>query len=214
MEKKRPILTVRPQFDTSLAMVQALLATLIGVLPVTFIAGTIIFLLFNMIGLGRFISAGYVYGFFLVLSVAGIPPLFFEVRQRAYQRTVYNFYEDYIDFQYFHLLINRRRGRVRYEDITDINQQASALQEQRRLTNVYIFVPTLGYMQPRAFPGLVLKDLPIAKGYMNQIISILEGNHPAQQAAAAETAGTPAAPTAPATAAAPSAAAVTGTDGK
>lgn len=195
MEKQRPILSVRPQFDTSLAMVYALLATVVGFLPVTFICGTVVFLLLNIIGLGRFVSAGYIYAFFLVVALAGIPPLFYEVRRRALSRTIYNLYGDYIDFQYFHFLINRRRGRVRFEDVTDISQQASALQEQRRLTTIYLYVPTLGYMQRSNFPGLVLKDIPAAKGYMNQIIALLDGSHPAQAQDAAPEQAPPAEPT-------------------
>lgn len=177
MERKRPILSVRPQFDTALAMVQALIALVVGFLPVTIIAGTIFYLLLNIIGLGRFVSASGIYGFFLLLSAAGIPAVYYEMRRRAYRRTAFNFYDDHIDFQYFHFLINRRRGRVRYEDITDITQQASALQEQRRLTNIYLYVPTLDYMQQRGFAGLVMPDLPLTRGYMNQVMDIIDGTY-------------------------------------
>jgi hypothetical protein len=184
MEKRRPILSVRPYFDTALAMVQAVIFTAVAFLPFTMIGGTLVYLLFNLIGLGGFISAGAVYGFFLLVAIVGLPAVYFEVRKRAYQRTVYNFYDDYIDFQYFHFLINRRRGRLRYEDVTDITQQAGALQEQRRLTNIYLYAPALGYMRQRGIPGIIMPDLPLSRGYMNQIMNLFEAPGEEEPAAA------------------------------
>ncbi|MEZ0224183.1 MAG: hypothetical protein ACAH83_06505 [Alphaproteobacteria bacterium] len=193
MEKRRPILSVRPKFDSGLAMIQALIVTLGGFIVTTILLGTFFFILLSIIGLGKHVSASGIYGFFFGLSVLGIPPLFYEVKKRAFQRTIYNFYDDYMDFQYFHYFINRRRGRVRYLDIADIAQHASALQEHQRLTTIYLYVPGMGMGQRGAFAGLKLTDLPQAKDYMTKIMDIIEQRPP----------GTAAAPTQPGTAAAP-----------
>jgi hypothetical protein len=199
MEKRRPILTVRPKFDSGLAMVEALVVTLGGFIVTTIALGTFFFILLSMIGLGRHISASGIYGFFFGLSVLGLPPLFYEVKKRAFQRTIYNFYDDYMDFQYFHYYINRRRGRVRYVDIADIAQHASALQEHQRLTTIYLYVPGMGMGQRGAFAGLKLADLPQAKDYMTKIMDIIEQRQPALQT---QTEAAPAAPAQPGTAAA------------
>lgn len=210
MEKKRPILSVRPKFDPGLTMIQALAVTLVGFLVTTFVFGSFVFILLMMIGLSRHISAGGIYGFFLVVSLLGIPPLFFEIKKRAFQRTIYNFYDDYLDFQYFHNFINRRRGRIRYTDIVDIAQHASALQDHQRLTTIYIYVPGMGMGTRGGFAGVKLVDLPQAKDYMTKIMDLLEGRTPAAapQPVAAEAAQPPIAPQpdapqAPATPAAP-----------
>lgn len=174
MEKRRPILSVRPKFDPGLTMVQALVTTLGGFLVTTVLFGTFFFILLSVLGLSRHISASGIYGFFFGLSVLGIPPLFYEVKKRAFQRTIYNFYDDYMDFQYFHYYINRRRGRVRYIDIADIAQHASALQEHQRLTTIYIYVPGMGMGQRGAFSGVKLTDLPQAKDYMTKIMDLIE----------------------------------------
>src|SRR3982751_705155 len=98
MEKRRPILSVRPKFDPGLTMVEALVTTLGGFLVATILFGTFFFIFLSLIGLGRHLSASGIYGFFLVVSLLGIPPLFYEVKKRALQRTIYNFYDDYMDF--------------------------------------------------------------------------------------------------------------------
>lgn len=172
MEKKRPLLSVRPYFDSGLTMVQAAIFAAAGFLPVTIIGGMVVYFLFIILGIARFVPASGVFGFFLVAALAGLPPLFYEIKKRAFQRTLFNFYDEYIDFQYFHFYINRRRGRVRYRDISDINQHASALQEQRRLTTIYLYVPGMGYQ--RGFSGLKMEDLLQSKSYLTKIMDIVE----------------------------------------
>jgi len=171
MEKKRPYLSIRPQFDPGLAMVQSLIVTAVGFLAVTVVGGIFTLLLFAIIGLN--VNATNIFGFFMLLGLAGIPPVFYELKKRALQRTLYNFYEDYIDFQYFHWYLNRRRGRIWYRDIADITQHASALQEHQRLTSIYLFVPGLASQQGR-FSGVKMEDLPQAKGYLTKVMDVVQ----------------------------------------
>ncbi len=193
MEKRRPILSVRPKFDPGLTVVEACFTTLGGFIVTTILFGTLFLILFSIIGLGKHISAGGIYEFFFGVSLLGIPPLYYEVKKRAFQRTIYNFYDDYMDFQYFHWHINRRRGRVRYGDIADIAQHASALQEHQRLITIFIYVPGMGMGRRGSFAGVKLADLPQSKDYMTKIMDIIEGRA-AQTAAAAS--AVPAAPAA------------------
>jgi hypothetical protein len=173
MEKRRPLLTVRPKFDPGLTMVQSLLVLLPGAFMATLLFGTILLILVSMMGI-RQITAGGLYLSILVLSIAAIPPVFYELKKRAYQRTIFNFYDSYLDFQYFQFYITRRRGRLRFTDIADISQQASALQEHQRLTTVFLYVPAMALRQ-RGFSGLKLADLPQPKDYMSKILDVLEG---------------------------------------
>ena len=208
MEKRRPILSVRPKFDPGLTMVQALVTTLGGFIVTTILFGTFFFIFLSLIGLGRHLSATGIYGFFFGLSLLGIPPLFYEVKKRALQRTIYNFYDDYMDFQYFHYYINRRRGRVRYADIADIAQHASALQEHQRLITIFLYVPGMGMGRRGEFAGVKMADLPQSRDYMTKIMDLIEGRAatavavapaaaaPATDAGAAPATAAPAAPAA------------------
>lgn len=176
MEKKRPLLSVRPQFDPGLAMVQSLMVTAVGFIVVTGIGGLFTYLLLILLGLSNFISPSVVFGFYLVLSLAGLPPLYYELKKRAFQRTLYNFYDEYLDFQYFHWYLNRRRGRVWYRDIADVTQHATALQEHQRLTTILLYVPNMaggGYGQ-RGFSGVKMEDLQQSKGYLTKVMDVME----------------------------------------
>lgn len=173
MEKKRPYLSVRPQFDPGLAMVQSILVTVAGFFVLTVVGGVFTLILFMIIGLSHYISSSFVFGFYMLASIAGIPPLFYEMKKRALQRTLFNFYDDYLDFQYFQFYLNRRRGRIWYRDIADITQHASAPQEHQRLTTISLYVPGLNAYQ-RGFSGIKMEDLPQSKGYLTKIMDVVQ----------------------------------------
>jgi hypothetical protein len=168
-----PVLAIRPHFDQPLTMVHAGLFTAVSCLVITVVAGTFFYILLSILGLGRFIAASYIYGLLFVGAIAVIPPLFFEMRKKAYERTAFLFYGDYLEFQYFQFYLSRRRGRIRYADIKDVSQHASALQEHRRLTTIDLYVPSMGY-RGRGFSGVSMTDLPQRADYMSQIMRILE----------------------------------------
>lgn len=184
MEKKAPLLLIRPQFDAGLAMIHSLVAGAIGTFVLTIGGGTFLYILLSLLGLGKFISAGHVYGFCLLAGVLSLPALFFEIKKKAYQRTVYHFHADHVDYRYYRFYLSLRRGRVRYRDISDISQQATTLQEQRRLATVYLYVPGMDYRRD-GFSGLKIPDLPRAQDYMTRIMDVIEKG---QQAPAAATA--------------------------
>lgn len=170
-----PLLAIRPHFDEPLTIVHAAVLTAVASLVVTVLAGTFFYIILAVLGLSRFIAVSYVYGLLFVGSIAVIPPLFFEIRKKAYERTAFLFYPDYLEFQYFKFYLGRRRGRVRYADIKDISQHASALQEHRRLMTIDLYVPSMGYKE-RGFTGLSMADLPQRADYMTQVMNVIEGN--------------------------------------
>lgn len=175
MERPQPLLTIRPHFDQGLVTIQALLFTAVGFLLVTLIGGTLFYILLQLIGLGRFVAPGYVYGFFLIGSLVLLPPLFFELKKKAYSRTFFRFYDDYLEFQYFQFMLSQRRGRVRYRDVSDVVQAGGALQSQRMLTTLLILVPGMNY-NPRAFSGLKIEDVPQRLDLMPKILDLIENS--------------------------------------
>lgn len=175
MEKKRPILSIRPHFDPGLAMVQSIMVTAVGFIVVTMAGSIFTYLLLSLILPAKFVKFSLIMQFFLLISVAGIPPLFYEIKKRALQRTLYNFHEDYLEFQYFHFYVNRRRGRLWYRDIADITQHASFLQEHQRLTTIYLYAPSMvGAYGQRGFMGLKLEDLQQSKSYLNKVMDVVD----------------------------------------
>ena len=153
MERQQPLLTIRPHFDQGLVTVQSLLFTAVAFLLVTIIGGTIFYVLLQLIGLGRFVAAGYVYGLFLVGSLVVLPPLFFELKKKAYSRTFFRFYDDYLEFQYFQFMLLQRRSRLRYRDVSDVVQAGGARQTHRRLNTHLLLAPHSNYNPPAIWGG-------------------------------------------------------------
>ena len=206
MEKPRPILSVRLQFSNTMTMVQCLLVVLPGSMTATFLVGAFFFIILSM--MGAKVSASGIFAVFFALSLVVIPPVFYEIKKRAYKRTAFNFYQGYLDFQYFRYYLNRRRGRVRYADIVDVSQHASMLQEHQRLITIDLYIPAMGLRRQGDFSGLHLTDVPRSQDYLTKVIDLIEGRVPAaaqkpaepkQQEAAASAAAppTPASPSSP-----------------
>lgn len=175
MEKKRPILSIRPHFDPGLAMVQAIMVTAVGFIVVTAAGSIFTYIILSLILPAKFVKFGFILQFFLLISIAGIPPLFYEIKKRALQRTLYNFHADYLEFQFFHFYVNRRRGRLWYHDIADVTQHASFLQEHQRLTTIFLYAPSmLGVYGRRGYPGIKIEDLQQSKGYLNKVMDVVD----------------------------------------
>lgn len=160
-------------------MVEAVPAGIAGVTVGVFLGATFIFILLNIVGLGRFVSAAALYDIFFILSLALTPALYYEVKKNAWRRTVFRFFDDYLEYQDFKFLITRRRGRVRLRDITDVYERASPLQARRVLTTVYLSIPNMaGPNNIRgAFTGLKIADVPENGGLQERIIELIEDSN-------------------------------------
>lgn len=169
-----PVFSIRPSFDQPLAIVYSILAMVVGTVVVTTLGGLLMTLLLLLLGLSRLIPPGYVFGLLLVASIVVIAPVFFDLRRKAYMRTVWHFYETHVDYQTFHFYLGRRRGRLHYRDIRDVSQRASALQEQRGLTTLYLYAPSMSYQPRSSFAGLRIFDVPLREDYTSRIMNIIE----------------------------------------
>lgn len=174
MQKKKPILSIRPHFDPALAVVESLPATLVATVAGTAVAGTFFHILFSALGITRFIPGSVLYMSLFLMSVTLSPAVFYELKKRALKRTAYHFYDSYLEFQNFRFFINRRRGRVRYEDIADITQHASFLEGLNGLTTVYLYVPGMGYQTFGSFTGVKMTDIRENSQSASRILDMVE----------------------------------------
>lgn len=174
--KPEPKLSVRPVFDQKLTIAESVLAALAGAVCMTFLGATFLLLLVTMIGLGAYISAGTLYSLFFFLGIVGAPILYFEVKKNAWRRTVYNFYDDVLEYQDFRLLTQRRRGRVRLVDIADVYERASLLQARRDLTSIYLLIPGFAAQMTRTLPGICIRDVPEHMNLREKLIDLIEAS--------------------------------------
>lgn len=175
MEKKKPLLSIRPHFDQALAFYESLPATMLSVVVGTGVLGTFFYIILSFIGLGRFISGGTVYLCFFLLCLALTPAVFYELKKKAFSRTAFHFYDGYLEYQNFRFYISRRRGRVRYDDIADVAQRASFLEGLHGLTTVYIYVPNMGYQSNQAFAGIKITNIPDRSNAAGRILDLIGG---------------------------------------
>jgi hypothetical protein len=175
--KKKPIFAIKPTFDKPLVACEAALAALGGIVICVFLLATFVFIIFNIIGLGSIAGSGLYHLFFFIGLIAS-PVLYFELKRTAYRRTVYLFYDDYMEYQDFRFLLTRRRGRLRYEEISDVYENAGMMQSRRLLTTVYVVVPGMptgmARNTPGAFNGVKIPDVPENGGYADRIIAIVQ----------------------------------------
>lgn len=173
MEKKTPLLSVRPEFNQTLTALECLPVAIVGAFMATLICGTFLLVIISFIGLGAIISGGMIFFTLLALSLAAIPPLFYEIKRQAYRKTIYNFHDDYLEFQNFRFHFNKNRGRVRYADIVNVAQRANVLQGRLGLATIYLYVP--GMMQSgRAFSGIIMRDIPDNAKAGSRIMDLIE----------------------------------------
>lgn len=184
-EKKHPLLSLRPKFDMTIFILEALPVVFAGTAGLVMVVGTFIFILFSLIGLSKFIPASSIYTILFVLGIALIPPLFFEIKRRAFQRTFWNFYDNYIEFQFFRYYLVRERGRLHYADISNVIQRAGAIQERLHLTTILLLSPSSSYIARDRIPGLKIADIPDANSIGQRIQNIIDNmrNRPVAETA-------------------------------
>lgn len=202
MQKIQPRLSIRPTFDPGLATAEAGLAAVAGAAVGFFLLATFAFILLTLLGAGRFIPAGALYGLFFLVGALGSPVAYFEIKKKAHARSVYNFYDDYFEYQDFQWYITRQRRRVRYIDVTDVTEHATVLQTRRTLTSIFIDVPRMGRRGQNGFVGVRIRDVPERADLAGKIIALVEEGqrryYQAPPAAPADTAqAVPAAPPEP-----------------
>ena len=172
--KEKPILTVRPKFDSTYTMMQSIPVALLGMVAGAFIGGVFFSIVFSVLGITKFVSIGSIFLGCALLGFFTAPTVFYEMKRKAYHRTIYNFYKDRVEFQKFFWLIQRKRGRVRYSDISDLLQESGFFQQQRNLLTVLLFSPGSGFEDQNRFPGVKLDDLSSKNRMGSKIQTILD----------------------------------------
>ena len=182
MEKKQPLLVIRPAFHSTPAIVEAVLAGLVGTAVLVFLGATLLSLFFSLLGLGALISLGALFKILLVLGLAGLPPAYYEAKKKAWSRTIYQFHPDHMEYQDFKFLFVRRRGRVRLRDITDVYERANPLQARFMLTSLYFIIPGLPDMIARGISGLHIADVADNASLREKILDLIEASETRRRA--------------------------------
>ena len=181
MENKLPILRIQPKFSSLVAVLESLLIALAGTVMLTFVGGVILLALFSLTGISRFIPGSMIFMTLFILGWATLPPLYYEIKRKACQNTYYSFYDDYVEFRRFQYLINRRIGRIKYRDITNVTEYSNFVQQREKLTSVFLFAPDITPALNGEFPGLKMTDISQSGDQIKQILGLIDQSQYPQQ---------------------------------
>ena len=154
---------------------------LTGTVLLTFVGGIILLALFSLTGISRFIPGSAIFMTLFILGWVTLPPLYYEIKRRAFQNTYYNFYDDYVEFRRFQYMINRRIGRIKYHDITNVTEHSNFVQQREKLTSVFLFAPDITPALNGEFPGLKMTDITQSEDQIRQILSLIDKSQIPQQ---------------------------------
>lgn len=191
MENRPPLLHICPKFSSLVAILESLVVALAGAVLLTFVGGIILLALFSLIGLSQFIPANMLFMTLFILGCVALPPLYYEIKRKACQNTYYNFYNDYVEFRRFQYLINRRIGRIRYRDITNVTEHSNFVQQREKLTSVFLFAPDITPALNGEFPGLKMTDIPQSGEQISQILGLIDQSQYPQQSQKQEKVSSP-----------------------
>lgn len=167
-------LQTRPTFDSKVAMIEACGIALASAVVGTLLVGTLLSLLFMLVGLDRIFPGWLPFFIGFLASVVIVPATYYEIKRQAYTKSIYNFYGDYLEFREFGLMMNRSTGRIRYAEITDIFERSNPLQQMQGLKTIYLAVPGYGLPDKYGFTGVRIRDVRIGGGTGRQLVALIE----------------------------------------
>lgn len=173
-QKTAPLFTVQPQFIPRLTVIEAFITALAGTLLLTLVGGTILFMLCALLGISKILPVWFLYFIFFAASVVIIPPLYFELKKKAYAQTQFSFFPDHLEYKNFEWLILPRRGRIKYSAIEGLSRKTNFLQTPHQIESLRLHVPGLPFQSFNRFQGLNLPDILTEKNYGEQIEGLLE----------------------------------------
>jgi len=180
--KQKSNFAVQPNFIPSVMVVKSFTYGLVGAICLTFGGGIFLMLLLTLLGLSSFMSIGKIFTGLFLLGFICIPIIYYEIKRKNVRATYFRFYDDWVDFSYFSgWLLNRKKGRLYYTDITDMVQNSNFFQRFGNLKTIELHAPnTSFYERGQNFVGIVMEDILIGKGDGEKIQDLLQRVYDAQ----------------------------------
>lgn len=182
-DPRQPFHVFRPHFSTRQSVFEAVPLTLIVAAVLTLLGGTFMVVLGAILGAGKWLSLQHVYSVLFWGTLIFFPAVYFEFKRKAYRRTLYRFYDDFLDFQQFEFLLLRKVGRIQYTDIVDVAEEAGWIQDHENMMTLRLYTPALplqtrGIFPGLSFSGLILSNIPRGEGNARKIMSLIEKKAP------------------------------------
>ena len=110
--------------------------------------------------------------FFGLLFFFGIPIFVYNVKKKSYEKTVYVFYDDHLE--YYEGFWTLEKKSINYNRITEISLRRGIIQKKYGLGTIFLSTPATGYSRGRARSGIAILDIPKAD-YVYKVLKNIIG---------------------------------------
>lgn len=156
-----PILTLRPKFVPDVVRLEILFYAFLATFALTILGGVFIMLVSLLFGLGNLIPPWLGFFALLVACVILLPGFIKKTIQQNMASTFCHFYNDHLLYQTYQLLVFKRRGRIKYTDISDIAERSNLFQNKYNIGDVWVIAPNMPMDAGPRFPGIKIRNIKL-----------------------------------------------------
>ena len=158
---QKPILTLRPKYVPDLVRIEILFYCFLATFALTILGGVFIMLISLLFGLGNILPPWLGFFALLVACVIFLPPFIKKTLKSNMASTFCNFYSDHLLYQTYQLLIFKRRGRIKYSDISDITERSNLFQNRYDIGDIWVIAPNMPMDAGQRFPGIKIRSIKL-----------------------------------------------------
>lgn len=156
-----PILTLRPKYVGDLVRLETVLYCAAATFALTILGGVLIMILSMILGLGWLIPPWLGFFALLVACLVLLPSYIQKTIKGNMASSFCKFYADHLLYQNYQWLIFKRRGRIKYRDISDIAERSNVFQSKYDIGDIWIIAPNVPMDASQRFPGIKIKSIKL-----------------------------------------------------
>ncbi len=174
--RPQPILTIRPKYVEDLVRIEILFYCFIATFGLTILGGVAIMLVSMILGLGSLLPPWLGFFALLVACLIFLPPHIQKTIKSNMAGTYCHFYRDHLSYQNFQWLIFKRKGRIKYADISDVAERSNIFQTRYNVGDIWIIAPNMPLDAGQRFPGVKIRNIALNANLTDQFETIIFQN--------------------------------------
>ncbi len=159
---------IQTVFKPMRAIIESTIFAFIVSILISLVLGTVILIISSLFGFKI-----YPHMILFVLSFLCLLPLYYEVKMRSVKKTKYDFFTDHLEFEYYLPFRGRNKGILEYNQVEQMLQRSSFIQQRMGLKTIYFYAPALQVIDRKGFAGLKLIDIPSGQDWGKRIEELI-----------------------------------------
>lgn len=157
----KPMFTLRPKHVADLVRMEVLYYCFIATFGMTITGGVLIMMISLILGFGSLLPPWLGFFALLVACVLFLPPYIQKTVKSNMAGTFCHFYQDHLLYQTFKWLIFKRRGLIKYDDVSDIAERSNVLQNRYNVGDIWVIAPGVPMDAGQRFPGIKIRNIAL-----------------------------------------------------